>query len=417
MIFMKIQKINRQFDIYFGLTGREIIFLIAAILKMIVEMMNLTVIPFMGSQAFYALLFKIMTYSSYLLVVVSFLLTPGMKTKEFVKVLIIVAITAIGSVFIGNGILLTLIYLYGAKDINVEKVFWIVGYLYIIIFILIILFSLVGVIDNWDFPQGGIRPTRWGLGFTYPTHTSSVLFMAFLIFCYLKKERMTILMVVILEVINLGIFLYTDSRAGMMLSSVTPIVFYLLKFTKKEYSKNKVGWILQFSFPLCAVITYICTMLYNGQGILEKINGWLSGRLYYSNYSMNIYGVHLFGQRIQWVGWGGIGHTQTQLSDVYNFVDSSYLKLLLENGIIVWLLIMVLWITISIYAYRNNKKYLLWALTFLAIYCTVEQWLMNLGTNPFLIFLALCIFKENKGRDKQQLPLLSEFNEQTAQQQ
>ena len=34
--------------------------------------------------------------------------------------------------------------------------------------------------------------------------------------------------------------------------------------------------------------------------------------IYYSQYSMKTYGVHLLGQRIEWVGWGGIGHTQMQ---------------------------------------------------------------------------------------------------------
>lgn len=391
--FMTFTKTERQINTSLELTGRELLFVIAVFLKMIVEILSLTVIPYMAGENFCEAVFKIMTYTSYGLVVISFLLTPKITTSEIIRIMVLVVITAAGSYFAGNGILLTLIYLYAAKDINVEKVFLILGYIYILLFILIVLLSLLGIIENWDYPQGGSRPTRWGLGYTYPTHTSSVLFMSVLIFCYIQKEQLNLVHVAVLELINLWVFSYTDSRAGMMLCAVIPIVFYLLKFRKKEFRKTVFGWLQQWSFPVCAILIYVVTMAYKGTGFLTKLDSWLSGRLYYSNYSMHEYGVHLFGQKIVWIGYGGLGHTHTQLADVYNFVDTSYLKLLLENGLIVWLLIMIMWTAVSILAYRNNKRYLTWAFTFLAVYSIVEQWLMNLGTNPFLIFLGVYIFR------------------------
>ena len=390
---MTLNKAEKQFYADIGLTGREIIFTIAVVLKMIVEILGHTVVPYILGLDFCAIVFKVMTYTSYLLVVVSFLLSSKITIAELIRIMVLVAITAVGSYFAGNGILLTLIYLYGAKDIDVEKVFRIVGYIYIILFALIVLASLTGVIENWDFPQDSARQTRWALGFTYPTHTSSVLFMAALIFCYLKKEQMNLVHMLVIELVNLWIFSYTDSRAGMMLVALIPVLFYFLKFRKKEFRKSILGWLQQWSFPVCAITIYVVTMVYNGTGILAKIDKWLSWRFYYSNYSMNLYGVHLFGQKIEWIGWGGYGHTKEVLTDVYNFVDTSYLKLLLDNGLIVWLLIMVMWTAVSIIAYRNNKRYLTWALTFLAIYSLVEQWLMNLGTNPFLLFLGVYIFR------------------------
>ena len=389
---MTLSKSEKTFSVNLGLTGKEIIFTIAVILKMTVEILNLTVIPYMIGQDLCETAFKVMTYVSYLLVVVSFFRSSKITIPELLRIMALIAITAVGSYFAGNGILLTLIYLYGAKDINVEKVFRIVGYVYIIFFVLIVLCSLAGFIQNWDYPQTD-RPTRWCLGFTYPTHTSSVLFMAVLVFCYMKKQQLTLIHFIVIELINVWVFLYTDSRAGMMLCTVIPVVFYLLKFRKKEFRKTVLGWLQQWSFPICAILIYVATMAYNGTGILKKINSWLSGRLYYSNYSMNEYGVHLFGQKIEWVGWGGVGHTKIGISNVYNFVDTSYLKLLLENGLIVWLLIMVMWTAASIIAYRRNQRYLTWAFTFLAIYSLVEQWLMNMGTNPFLIFLGVYIFR------------------------
>lgn len=391
---MSFTKIKRQFNTDLNLTGREILFIIAIVLKMLVDVLNLTVIQYMVGLDFCSIVFKIMTYTSYLLVVVSFLLSTKITTSELIRIMVLVAITAVGSYFAGNGIMLTLIYLYAAKDIDVEKVFRIVGYIYILLFILIVLSSLAGIIENWDY-QDDVRSTRWCLGYTYPTHTSSVLFMATLVFCYIQKEKLTLIHVAVLEVINIWVFSYTDSRAGMMLCAIIPILFYVLKFRKKEFRKTILGWLQQWSFPVCAVLIYVVTKFYHYQetGIMYRIDKWLSWRLYYGNYSLNEYGVHLFGQKIDWIGYGGLGHTKDALADTYNFVDTSYLKLMLDNGLLVWLLIMVMWTAVSIIAYRNNKRYLTWALTFLAIYSMVEQWLMNLGTNPFLLFLGVYIFR------------------------
>lgn len=409
---MAFTNTERQLNTNLELTGREIIFIIAVFLKMVVDILGLTVIPYMMGSDFSALVFKVLTYTSYALVVVSFLLTPKISTMELVRIMILAAITAVGSYFAGNAIMLTLIYLYGAKDIDVEKVFRILGYIYIVLFLLIVLLSLIGVIENWDYPESAERVTRWSLGYTYPTHTSSVLFMAVLVFCYIQKEHLTMIHVAVLELINIWFFFKTDSRAGLMLCAAIPIIFYLLKFRKKEFRKTILGWLQQWSFPVCAILIYVVTMVYTGTGILAKIDQWLSWRFYYSNYSMLKYGVHLFGQKIEWIGYGGLGHTRTALTDVYNFVDTSYLKLLLENGLIVWLFIIAMWTVVSIIAFRNNKRYLTWALSFLAVYSLVEQWLMNLGTNPFLLFLGVYFFRtiiqlsERKKQDKENLQVL-----------
>lgn len=392
---MSFTKTEKVIHTNLELTGREILFIIAVVLKMIVEILGLTVIPFTIGAGICDVAFKVMTYTSYGVVVVSFLLTPKITTSELIRIMVLVGITAAGSIFSGNGIMLTLIFLYGAKDIDVEKVFRILGYIYMLLFLLIVVSSLIGLIENWDYPVDGSRVARWCLGYTYPTHTSSVLFMAVLAFCYIKKEQLTLVQVAILELINLWVFSYTDSRAGMMLCALIPIVFYFLKYRRKEFKKTVLGWLQQWSFPVCAALILIVTLTYSYResGIMYQIDKWLSWRLYYSHNSMQMFGVHLFGQKIEWIGWGGLGHTTSQLSDRYNFVDASYLKLLLENGLIVWLLIIFMWTALSIIAYRNNKRYLTWALSFIAVYSLVEQWLMNMGTNLFLIFLGMYIFR------------------------
>ena len=376
-----------------NLRKKEIIFLTAAFLKFLVQALNMSVIPTMIGAETCQKLFKVFTYTSYLLVAlgVAISLDTSYSKRETVIMSIMLVVTVAGSIYSGNDILLLMLYVYGAKDISIERVIrWFCAWM-ITAFVLIVAGSQIGLIENWVFFAETSRP-RWGLGYTYPTHTSSVLFMCVLLFCYVRKDKLSVWEILLIEAVNYWMYKYTDSRAGVMLVALIPIVFYLMKFIKQPIRESKLECILKFSFLICAAAIWIMTICYNGTGILGKIDSILSSRLYYGQYSMRTYGVHLFGQKIQWVGWGGIGYTKQELSGVYNYVDSSYLQLLLVNGLLVWTMIMVGWTITSIYAVNRNNRYLAWALAFLALYCMVEQWLMNLGANPFLLFWAEPLF-------------------------
>ena len=391
---------------------KEIVFFIAVLLKMVVQTVSMSVIPVMVGQELCRNVFKIMTYSSYLLVIVSFVLNPYFKARELITIAIIVAVSVVGSYFSGNEIMLTMIYIYGAKNISIEKTVKRLSICYILIFLCIVAGSQIGIVEDWDFFAGTDRP-RWGLGYTYPTHTSSVLFMVILLYCYLRKRNLKIIEVFLILLLDYWVYKKTDSRAGALLSAMVPILFIFLRLCKKKTYQSKIAWLLQWAFPVCGLLIFFLTINYKDQGIYKTINSLLSSRLYYSQYSMRTYGVHLFGQKIEWVGWGGIGHIQKELTGVYNFVDTSYLKLLLENGIIVWALIMFAWTCTSINAYRKSNMYLLWSLGTLAVYCMAEQWLMNLGANPFVLFLSYPVFQYKhritKAERKQEI-LLSKIN-------
>ena len=377
------------------ISKREILFLLAVMLKMLAQAISISVIPFMIGEGISTYVFKFMTYSSYLLVLLSFFIDVKITKIEICKIVLLVLITIVGSYFAGTDIMLTLVFVYGLKNIPPEKIVKKASIIYIWIFCAIVISSVIGLLENWDFFSDTDRP-RWGLGYTYPTHTSSVFFMAVLLLCYIKKEKINIIWVFCIELLNIWLFSYTDSRAGMILSAMTPVVFLILKHRKK--TKTKMDWFLQWAFPVCALIIIVLSLKYDGSGLLYKINTLISDRLNLGGKALRTYGVHIFGQKIAWVGFGGMGHTQTVLSGEYNYVDSSYIRILLDNGALIWVILMVGWTNTSIKAYKTHDKYLLWALSILAVYCIIEQWLMNLGANLFLLYLSYNIYDPMKNR-------------------
>lgn len=380
-----------------SISQKEAVYITAVFLKFAVQILTMSVIPNMIGESLCQKLFKLMTYSSYALVVCSVFMDFVYSKSEVIQISIIVLITLVGSYFSGNTIMLLMLYIYGAKRINTERVIRFVCGWFIGAFLIIAVGSKIGIIENWDFFTETSRP-RWGLGFTYPTHTSSALFSAVLLFCYVQKDKLKIWHIAVIEAVNYWVYTYTDSRAGAYLILIVPVAFYLLRYIHTPVRTSSFRGVLEFVFPICAAAIIILTIRYNGAGLLQKLDQILSGRLRYSQYSLKEYGVHLFGQRITWIGWGGIGHTHDKLPGEYNYVDSSYLQLLLTHGVLVWSMLMLLWTGSSFFAVLSNDRYLAWALAFLAVYCMVEQWLMNLGANPFLIILAKPLFNSSECR-------------------
>ena len=384
------------FPMKLTLSKREMLFLTAVVLKMMAQTISISVIPFMIGEGISTYVFKFMTYSSYLLVLLSFFIDVKITKIEICKIILLVLVTIVGSYYAGTDIMLTLVFIYGLKNIAPEKIVKKAGKIYICIFSIIVFCSVIGIIENWDFFADTDRP-RWGLGYTYPTHTSSVFFMAVLLFCYIKRNRITIIWVLCIEGLNIWLFSYTDSRAGMILSAITPVVFWAIKHNRK--SKSVIDWLLQWAFPICALLMIFMSLKYDGSGVLNKVNALLSDRLYLSGKALKTYGIHLFGQKIAWIGLGGMGHTQTALSGEYNYVDSSYIRILLDNGALIWSMLIVGWTNTSIKAYKTHNRYLLWTLALLAAYFIIEQWLMNLGANLFLLYLSYNLYNPLKKKN------------------
>lgn len=122
-----------------------------------------------------------------------------------------------------------------------------------------------------------------------------------------------------------------------------------------------------------------------------KLNKLLSNRLYLGNNALHKYGVSMFGKQIKWIGNGGYGHTFTQFEGAYNYVDCSYIRILLDYGVVIFLLVMVGFTMAIRYTIEENNKYLMWALVFVGGYSIIEPRLIEIGFNPFVLMLVVLV--------------------------
>lgn len=95
-----------------------------------------------------------------------------------------------------------------------------------------------------------------------------------------------------------------------------------------------------------AIFAILLHAFYNPQNtIYFQLNKLLSGRLALGQNAMSEYGISLFGKDIEWIGF----NMEETLRGTYNYVDCSYVKILLDHGIL------FLGIVLLAYAYMLKK--------------------------------------------------------------
>ena len=141
-------------------------------------------------------------------------------------------------------------------------------------------------------------------------------------------------------------------------------------------------------FPTLALFNYIVVKNYDKKvPIMKKINEMIHFRLSYPNEALKRYGVHLFGTQI-------VENTDTTQGD-YFYVDSGFMKNLINYGLIVFILILVLY-SVMLYAaiIEHDKLLTIWLIC-VAVYSLFNNLLLSPMENGsmFAIWYAIDLIK------------------------
>ena len=146
-------------------------------------------------------------------------------------------------------------------------------------------------------------------------------------------------------------------------------------------------------------ITFILAMsyLYNiNDSFAISMNKMLSNRLQLTCTAFQDYDVTLFGQDTQWNGWGGFGYSEnidTQ-NYVYNYLDNSYARLILDYGVIFTILVIMGYTIILIQNYKKKDYWMIFIIFIILVLSELEPHLIDFNKNIFVIcFIPLLEYK------------------------
>lgn len=292
-----------------------------------------------------------------------------------------------------------IMFMISSKDVNKDKIIEWYFWIGLIMLTIIIVSSQLNIIPDLKYIRdGGVRHS---FGIIYPTDFASHIFYLILAYCYLFFEKLNWKRYSFFVVIAVFLYIFSDARLDTLcILAIIPIMYFI----KLKCKIINYYW---FAPILLAVIISFSTVLYGlKMKIFYELDSVLSSRLSLGSTGFTDYGLQLFGNHIMEYGWGGESgikaYKAASGSFKYFMIDSSFIRLQLIYGVIFTILIMFIITRASFKATLQQKYVFCGILLLLSLSSVVDQHMLEIAYNPFLILCMSFIFEhEEKVRGNQ----------------
>lgn len=318
--------------------------------------------------------------------------------KRMIVYIIMFAIVGIVSICTGDRTLLFVVALLVASrgiefDEIAEKSFWVQFSL----MMLVVICSTFNVIPDLLFKRETI-PIRHALGYTYPSVMVTSCFFIFLLYLWNRNSYLSDKEFLVTEIFNLLIYILTDSRTGFVVLGVVSLILWgagkkvIHRNLKALGNRMKGIWmkIIRHTYDyltvyLAAVLLLLCATI--SWKVTQIIDNLLTYRISLAESAIRNYGIHLFGNNIEWIGYGGSTDTDS-IQAVYNFVDSSYGYMLVNYGLLVFVITLLLFVITSKFVRKTQSKIRAFIFGMVILYCFIEPRLLEIQVNNFLFLIV-----------------------------
>ena len=328
---------------------------------------------------------KILFAFCVLLLILKEFLGARFTSRDGVLALVLIVITGYFYMYFGLTQTLLPIFIYSARNMEVNKILRISYVISVFMLVFIILSSYLGIIQNYIY-YSALRERQY-LGFRYALYPSSILCNIIFLKVYLEKENISWLSLICLLVANYVLFQYTDSRLTFILG-VALIVFSTIMKKSQKFREILLNRTFIWSFLVLALLSIYATINYDYLSDWQSdLNEALGGRLSLGNSTLKFYGYGLFGKTLSLSG-NGLDENGMLNTSTYDYVDNLYVLLLLRAGIIFLFIFLVAMTIIMKKIYIQKDSYLYIIFILLAFHGIIDDLIMLPQYNSFWFVVA-----------------------------
>lgn len=301
----------------------------------------------------------------------------------------------------------------GAKGVDFRKIIQWFFYLSVSFLIIIVVFTLLGVITNLIYRPIG-RSIRYSLGIVYPTDFAAHVLFSILAYYYLRFGKIKWIEHIIVIAIGILVMKITNARLDSLTIFLSVPITIIAQLSIKYHELSLVTAFMWIVTPVLEWVAVVSSYFYTPKiGILKSIDDALSGRLFYSHIAFEKYPITIFGQKVIEHGNGGQNGMKVFNNTgphSYFYIDSSYLRMFIIFGLLVFFIVSVIMIATSIKGYLNHDYIIPAIILIVSIASLVEQHLWEIAYDPFLIYLVASIPLKEKENELQFKEYLSSSN-------
>lgn len=326
--------------------------------------------------------FLLLTISSILAFIKIIIFDDESNLYKLTIVLLLIILFAAGKNSFDYNFYYYAFLIFAAKNIEFRKI---LKYYIIVLasgIIVTAIFALIHVIPAIVITRSNSSALRLALGSVYPSDLAARIFHLMVGYAVLKKFKLTLPEYLSIIAITITTYIVTDTKLDLIL-----MILLIICLSFYKYIVILMSMIKPYIFNLLILgfiaINILLAYFYNPKiSILNKLNSALTGRLDLANRGFNDYNVTLYGQYVYQNGWGGI---HKKIID-YFYIDSSLVRVLLMQGLIVYIILICLMLRDMKIFVKNKQFSLAIALFFIIASSAIDQHLIEITFN--FVFLA-----------------------------
>lgn len=295
------------------------------------------------------------------------------------------------------------IFVLGARNVDFKRIIKLYFYIGLLLLAFVMLSAMLGLIKNLVYHRGMTNIIRQSFGIVYPTDFAAHVLYLILAYAYLKFGKIKWYDYVIFLVVAVFLVKFSDARLSAYAIILTIPVFWIGQRAKQDHLVSRFIASFYWTVPiLSAYLVIVASYFFTPSNkFLVKVDNMSSGRLHLGHKAISDYGFSIFGKRIIEHGWGGIDGLRMfkDHPDKYFFVDSSFLRMTILFGIVMVIIILLAMTKISWDSFQKESFALASVIVIVSVSAMVEQRLLDLAYDPFLIALLANVYTQHKAED------------------
>lgn len=286
------------------------------------------------------------------------------------------------------GPLLAVMVIIALKDVDISRVLWVVLGIQVACLLFNGSIFIVNIIagngiDGY-YQQRNVmgllkvsEQYRIFLGSLHPNNTQKFVCVVSVLLLYLKLPRIQLRHILILTIVNLGVYLLTFSNTGLTLWFFTAFIMWRIK--KEDNWIQRISRISQWLF-LALVIAIVCVVIFYtpDNPIAGLVNRLVTGRVLWAHQHWTAVGFTMWGRTLN--------------TELGGELDCGYVNLLLNYGFIIFLIYCgVVFLLLKRLGRRKAypEQAVLW---FFHLFFIMESFIMVVPVNVTFIFIADLIY-------------------------
>lgn len=286
-----------------------------------------------------------------------------------------------------------LLLVFSARDIEFKKLLGTFSLATFSVLIVTILASKLGIISNMLISADG--GYRYSLGFNYVSFASQRMFFALCSYLMFRGKKISYLELLGLLISTIYMYQQTSTTSPLYLSLlILAYALFSLKLFKFDFIDSNIitTTLAKYALILALAITlYFC--FYSTGDLFQVINQFTHNRLRLSVQGFRNFGVSLLGRPISFTTMDIFGN----YSSNYNFIDSSFVQLLVIDGLAVSAFMLFALTRVMNYFVTNRKDIVLACLGVMIIHGMFDPQMLVLRYSPLILLISrLFVMKTDK---------------------